>query len=200
MNWTNLIKQFRSSRSLNQAELAELCGVRQATVSRWESGKHIPDRATRNRLRAILRAQDSKTDQAIIRSVRFAHTCSGLTLIDFPRVIEASVGGCHLQGIDRADLIKIPLSDWFMHVSNGPEADWFEMKALRNGDLLALHIVMEAPIFKTGGKVPVATTFTPLWFCDGTFALRGDSSILPRSDYHGQSITAFAQDGVTYAL
>jgi transcriptional regulator with XRE-family HTH domain len=62
MKWIHLVKQFRLSRGLNQSGMADLCGVRQATVSRWESGKHFPDRATRNRLRAMLSVQDSKLE------------------------------------------------------------------------------------------------------------------------------------------
>jgi transcriptional regulator with XRE-family HTH domain len=189
MNWADLIKQFRASRGLNQVNLAELCGVQQATVSRWEAGKHIPDRATRNRFRAILRAQDSKSDRAIVQSVRYAHTCAGLTLADPQRVIEASFGGCRLQNADRAEMIKIPLRDWFRHVNRAP-VDPATLKALKNGDLLALHITMEAPIFRTGGKLPVATTLTPLWLSDGTFVLRGDTSVLPPGEYRGPLVTA----------
>jgi DNA-binding XRE family transcriptional regulator len=189
MYWADLIKRFRASRGLNQMALAELCGVQQATVSRWETGRHIPDLATRNRFRAMLRAQDSKSDRAIVQAVRYAHTCAGLTLPDPQRVIEASFGGCRLQGATRADMIKIPLRDWFMHVNRAP-MDHATLKSLRNGDVLALHITMEAPIFKTGGKLPVATALTPLWLSDGTFVLRGDTSILPPGEYQEPVFTA----------
>ncbi|MBP2297980.1 LexA family protein [Azospirillum picis] len=37
------IKQLRKSRGLNQAEFAELLGVTQPTVSRWELGKSEPE-------------------------------------------------------------------------------------------------------------------------------------------------------------
>ena len=195
MNWTNLVKQFRLSRGLNQAGMAELCGVQQATVSRWESGKHIADRATRNRLKAILSAQDSKLDQAIIRSVRYAHTCAGLTL-DLSRVIEASLGVCRLQAACRADVIKIAPSEWFRHVTRAPGDDQANQRALRNGDILAIHAKMELPIFRTGGKVPIAATFTPLWLSDGTFLIRWDASVLAHGEYQGQSVTVITQDNM----
>jgi transcriptional regulator with XRE-family HTH domain len=188
MNWADLIKQFRASRGLNQMDLAELCAVRQATVSRWEAGRHIPDLATRNRFRAMLRALDSKSDRAIVQAVRYAHTCAGLTLADSEQVIEASFGGCRLQGAGRADMIKIPLRDRFRHFNRAP-MDQPMLKALKSGDVLALHITMEAPIFKTGGKLPVATTLTPLWLSDGTFVLRGDTSVLPPGEYRGPVVT-----------
>lgn len=184
------------SRGLNQAALAELCGVQQASVSKWESGKHVPDRATRGRLRAILHAYDSKSDQAILRSVRYAHTCSGLSMIDPPHVIEASLGACRAQGADRADLIKIPKMDWYMHYSPTPEAGLANEKALRSGDVLAIHVTMEVTIFRAGERMPVRTTYTPLWLSDGTFVLRGDSTILPIGEYHGQMISVITPDDV----
>jgi transcriptional regulator with XRE-family HTH domain len=195
MNWISLIKQFRLSRGLNQAGMAELCGVQQATISRWESGKHFPDRATRNRLRAILCVQDSKLDQAIIGSVRYAHTCAGLTL-DLSRVIEASLGVCRLQAACRADVIEISPSEWFRHVTRGPDDDQANQRALRNGDILAIHAKMELPIFRTRGKLPIAATFTPLWLSDGTFLIRWDASVLPLGEYQGQSVTVITQDNM----
>ena len=37
------IKQLRENRSLTQAELAEKIGVSSKTVSKWETGKGLPD-------------------------------------------------------------------------------------------------------------------------------------------------------------
>ena len=200
MNWTSLIRQFRLSRGMNQAELAELCGVGQPTVSRWECGKQIPDRRTRTRLRALLRAQDSRSDDAIIRSVRFAHVCSGLAIIDTQRVIETSLGCCYLQGISRADILNIPPWHWFKHIRRTPEMDWINMNALRNGDVLAINVTAECPIFSTAKKIPAVTTLTPLWLSDGTFILKGEQSVLPLDEYHGQSVTVITHDDVASAF
>jgi transcriptional regulator with XRE-family HTH domain len=200
MNWINLIKQFRLNRNLSQMELAELCGVQQATVSRWESGKHIPDRATRDRLRTILRSLDSKSDQAIIRSVRYAHTNAGLTLLGPQRVIEISSGGCGFQGISRADFMKIPAVDWFMYVNGAAMAVEALLKLLKGGEVLAIHLNMEVPVFGTGGKRPLAVTFTPLWLSDGTFLVRGDNSVPPPGEYRGQSVKTVTCDYGTFEL
>ena len=115
-------------------------------------------------------------------------------MIDPPRVIEVSLGTCRLQGASRAELIKVPRYDWFKHFSPMPEAGRANEKALKNGDLLAVHVTMEGAIFRTGERVPVTISYTPLWLSDGTFVIRGDSSILPIGEYHGHSITAIASD------
>lgn len=39
----NVIKKLRMQRGLKQAELAQIFGVRQNTLSTWETGKHDPD-------------------------------------------------------------------------------------------------------------------------------------------------------------
>jgi DNA-binding transcriptional regulator YiaG len=41
-----LIKTLRQHMDLTQAEFAQTLGVRQATVSEWEAGIHLPSRAT----------------------------------------------------------------------------------------------------------------------------------------------------------
>ena len=55
---------------------------------------------------------------------------------------------------------------------------------------------MELPIFRTRGKVPIAATFTPLWLSDGTLLIRWDASVLPLSEYQGQSIAVITQDNM----
>ena len=37
------IKELRKENGLNQAELAELCQVKQSCVSKWERGATLPD-------------------------------------------------------------------------------------------------------------------------------------------------------------
>ena len=81
-----------------------------------------------------------------------------------------------------------------MHCSPALEAGPVDQKALRNGDVLAIHVTMEVSIFRTGARMPIRTTFTPLWFSDGTFVVRGDTSILPIGEYHGQLVQAITHD------
>ncbi|HTY68863.1 MAG TPA: helix-turn-helix domain-containing protein [Alphaproteobacteria bacterium] len=54
-DWGAQLRRFRRLRALKQAALAELIGVDQATVSRWESGRQSPDLAMQQRLRDLMR-------------------------------------------------------------------------------------------------------------------------------------------------
>lgn len=54
MNWSMEIIAFRRRHGLNQADFAELMGVDQATVSRWERGVNQPNRNAWLRLRSVV--------------------------------------------------------------------------------------------------------------------------------------------------
>src|ERR1044072_6001186 len=43
MGYLDQLKALRKKRGLSQAKLAELLGVEQPTIQRWESGKRVPD-------------------------------------------------------------------------------------------------------------------------------------------------------------
>jgi len=50
MSFSEILKGLREKRGLSQKELAELTGITQATVSRYESGKREPKWADVQRL------------------------------------------------------------------------------------------------------------------------------------------------------
>lgn len=53
-NWATLVRSFRRAQRLTQDEAAQLLGVSQPTLSRWESGRQVPDSRTRRRLRQLM--------------------------------------------------------------------------------------------------------------------------------------------------
>ncbi len=64
------LRQWRALRRCKQSHLAELLGVSQATVSRWESGVLHPTGAERDRLTVLLQARlDTAADRQLARLV-----------------------------------------------------------------------------------------------------------------------------------
>jgi len=53
---TGRAKEIRETARLSQAEVAEALGVRQCSISFWESGRHVPRRETALRYHRLMRA------------------------------------------------------------------------------------------------------------------------------------------------
>ena len=102
-NWSNEIFRFRQQHSLKQAVFAEMVGVDQATVSRWEKGCHSPDSMMQRRILALI--QRTPTQQQLHRYlVRTA--LSAVVLLDINRtIIAASARYCEAHGLAHAEVI-----------------------------------------------------------------------------------------------
>lgn len=67
-----MIRRYRQQRGLSQAAFANLVGVEQATVSRWERGGHLPDLAMRLRLSDLVGRPDRLPDRLIAHRTEIA--------------------------------------------------------------------------------------------------------------------------------
>jgi transcriptional regulator with XRE-family HTH domain len=64
------LRRFRRLQGIKQCHLAEMLGVSQGSVSRWESGVHEPDDAARERIEALIAVRvDSGGDAALKRLI-----------------------------------------------------------------------------------------------------------------------------------
>ncbi len=53
-SWASFVRSFRRSQGLTQKEAAELLQVSQPTLSRWESGRQVPDLRTRRKIQQLV--------------------------------------------------------------------------------------------------------------------------------------------------
>ncbi len=107
MHWGDLIRQLRRTCGLKQAVAAELFGVTQPTLSRWETGRSIPSLAFQSRiLRVVRREQERTRRDGGTPPAALSEIAQACTLIhaastgDLDTVIESQVAGVPLDCAD----------------------------------------------------------------------------------------------------
>lgn len=98
------LRTWRSLRRIKQQHAAQLLGVSQATVSRWENGQVPPDEGEATRLRVLMAARlDSAADQVLARLVRQSAAPVHLVCDFTHRLLAASTA--------REAQFKVPVSE-----------------------------------------------------------------------------------------
>ena len=74
------LHRWRALRRIKQLHAAQLLGVSQATISRWENGQQAPDPDEQQRLRTLMQARlDSAADRELARLV--THSSAAVHLV-----------------------------------------------------------------------------------------------------------------------
>lgn len=102
--WGPQIRRFRRLRAIKQNALAEQLGVDQATVSRWESGRQVPDLGMQRRLRALMRGAEPR-DEVLLK--HWIDTALGYTMLtDAERtIVAASPSFCVLHEVAASEVV-----------------------------------------------------------------------------------------------
>jgi transcriptional regulator with XRE-family HTH domain len=104
------LRRWRRLRGIKQSHAAELFGVTQATLSRWESGRHLlPERAIGRLSRLLAAPLDSPADAALRRLVESSGLAVHLICDLSHRLLAASPVRTAAWGVDPADLHGVPL-------------------------------------------------------------------------------------------
>ena len=194
MDWATYIRGYRRRYGLKQADFAAMMGVEQATVSRWETGLLRPSVTAQRRLREKVAGFNTRTDRAIINSVRLAGTMAGLVLLGELRYLTVSEGVCRLNGARHDTILRQPFLDVISERGRQIAADRTVLAALLDGDLLAIRITDTVPRIGGGRPHLMSTTVAPLWLSDGTPLLREDSVLLSADAFCGPSIEYMGQN------
>ncbi len=102
-SWASFIKSFRLDQELTQKEAAALLEVSQPTLSRWESGRQVPDMRTRRRIQRLVDSHAGLRNR-LAREV-VAHSLCAQALLDQElRIRAASARFAELFGCDPGEL------------------------------------------------------------------------------------------------
>jgi DNA-binding XRE family transcriptional regulator len=181
-DWTTQLRRFRRQRALKQVALADMLGVDQATVSRWESGRQSPDLGMQRRLRSLMQ-QAGPRQEVLLR--HWIDTAVGFTsLTDENRVaVAASPSFCAYHGVDASDLVgmsTVPAFTeeleqlWGIAVDHG----------FLEGDIASVTAVSRANLL-SGKERNVGTiaVWTPIPLNDGQILRRVDVIRLSEEQY-----------------
>ncbi len=104
------LRTWRALRKVKQSHAAELLGVSQATISRWESGTLLPLAAQERRLRVLMSARtDAAADQELARLVTGAREPMHLVCDLTHRLLAASPGRVREWGTGLRQLMGVSL-------------------------------------------------------------------------------------------
>lgn len=104
------LRRWRRLRGVKQSHAAELFGVTQATLSRWESGRHrLPENAIAQITRLLAAPLDSPGDAALRRLVESSTLAVHLICDLSHRLLTASPARTATWGVAPADLLGASL-------------------------------------------------------------------------------------------
>jgi transcriptional regulator with XRE-family HTH domain len=126
------LRAWRAARRVKQAHAAEMLGVSQATISRWENGAQAPSSGEARRLADLLAARpDSDADRALLDLVESSTEPTHLVCDLSHRLLAASPARSREWSLPQAELLGVSLwpyaSPAIVAAEAGlGEAGWYE--------------------------------------------------------------------------
>jgi transcriptional regulator with XRE-family HTH domain len=171
-DWGAELRRFRRLRAIKQTALADMLGVDQATVSRWESNLQEPDLGMQRRLRALIQGTGTR-DEALFR--HWVETAVGdSVLLDASRtLVAASAAFLSRHGVDA------PLPPSFSAVGMfSDELDrawWYAVeRGFFEGEVASVLVQGRMHLLSGDGTVNCRSLWAPLALDDGRVLCRMD--------------------------
>ncbi len=175
--WGEQLRRFRRLRALKQAALAEIVGVDQATVSRWESGRQNPDLGMQQRLRDLLRRIEPREE---ILLKHWINASVGYTVLcDEDRIIRAaSPSYCSIHGLSPAEVLGLSTVPVF--TAELEQALWLAVdRGFFEGDVASVTVVGRTNALSGRERgIPGISVWTPVPLSDGQTLARIDRIFL----------------------
>lgn len=171
-DWPSQIRRFRRVRAFKQTALAEMVGVDQATVSRWESGRITPEPDMQRRLLGLMRSVVA--DEYQLRHAAEA-AMGEVVLSDEDHVIRAaSASYCAAHGVTQSVIIGMSGRPLYRE-----EAEQIRQLAhdsgFYRGDIASLTMVARGnSLCGRRHDIRVKAVWVPTRLLDGTILLRSE--------------------------
>jgi len=182
IDWAAQLRRFRRLRTIKQAALAEMLGVDQATVSRWEGGRQVPDLGIQRRLRALMQGAGSRDEVMVVHWI--AAAVGDTLLIDAARIARAaSAEFCHRHGVPTAAIAGRAAAPLF---SEEMETLWWQVveRGFFEGEIASATVVSRQHLLSGEQRdIPGRTLWTPIHLSSGEVLQRIDSAMLEEADF-----------------
>ncbi len=176
------MRRFRRLRALKQVALAELIGVDQATVSRWESGRQSPDLAMQQRLRDLMRRIEPG-EEVLLK--HWINASIGYTVLcDEDRIIRAaSASYCSIHGLSPAEVLGRSTIPTF--TAELEQALWLAVdRGFFEGQVASATVVARTNALSgQPRKIPGISVWTPVRLTDGRVLRRVDRIALSEEQF-----------------
>lgn len=192
--WGQVVRDFRRLHAIKQTALAEMLGVDQATISRWERGQQTPESRARLELRALV--HDLQASESRLKSmVKNAATQSLLAKRD-GIILVGSASYCAAHRVPQDEIV------------GRSHAPMFNEEAVRlnnivnergffDGDLASVTLVARCnTLSRHRLNVPVRVVWTPVRIGDGEIVRRTVRTELADDDYED----AIARNGGPFRI
>ena len=182
VDWGAQLRRFRRLRALKQTALAELIGVDQATVSRWESGRQSPDLSMQQRLRDLMRRIEPREE--VLLSHWINASVGYTVLCDEDRIIRAaSPSYCTIHGIAASDVVG--MSSIPAYTAELERALWLAVdRGFFEGDVASITVVGRANALSGRPRdIPGISVWTPVPLTDGRVLRRVDRIALSEEQF-----------------
>ena len=181
-DWGAQLRRFRRLRALKQVALAEMIGVDQATISRWESGRQSPDLAMQQRLRDLMRRIEPG-EEVLLK--HWINASVGYTVLcDEDRIIRAaSPSYCSIHGLSAADVLGQSTIPSF--TAELEQALWLTVdRGFFEGEVASVTVVGRTNALSGNPRdIPGMSVWTPVPLTDGRVLRRVDRIALSEAQF-----------------
>lgn len=180
IDWGAEIRRFRRVRAVKQTTLADMLGVDQATVSRWEGSRQVPDLGMQRRLRALMQGAGARDDVLIRHWVE--HAVGEAALLDASRtLVVGSATFIARHGIDVPTPANLSLLGMF---SEELDRAWWHAveRGFFEGEVASVTVTGRLQLLSGDGSVDSRSTWVPVALNDGSLLCRFDTVILAGAD------------------
>jgi transcriptional regulator with XRE-family HTH domain len=198
MDWRGHLRRYRRSRGLTQAALAEILGVEQATVSRWECETHEPELNIQRRLRDMIFGRGPGSDYFIYNTVVNSPFAVKLATKQ-ARNIAASKVAADLHGVMTA---RLGNADYRPLFTEELEHNWARAVDMGFflGELISVQVYNHWIPLSGGPTKACMSYWTPARLSDGEIVLLSEFRLLEEQEFekvaHDARFIAYAMDTV----